>query len=206
MLNVIQDSHRQKNAEALARLGVGIRRCVKCPLHKSRKHAVPGEGHARAPILLIGEAPGAFEDQQGRPFCGRAGQFPDGLLERCALKRSDVFITNSVKCRPTNNRPPHSKELQTCYKHWLRRQIDIIDPEIIVLFGNIPVRQLLHVNRSLKELHGQFYQKADRLYQIQYHPAAGMRFPNLGAAMARDFEKLSRFSQRPKPRRRHKDD
>ncbi|MGH7826269.1 MAG: uracil-DNA glycosylase [Candidatus Binatia bacterium] len=155
-------------------------------------------------MLLIGEAPGEFEDQQGRPFCGHAGQFLDSLLHRCGLKRSDVFITNSVKCRPPNNRPPRSKELQTCYKHWLRQQIDIIDPKIIVLLGNIPVRQLLHVNRSLKELHGRFYQKADRLYQIHYHPAAGMRFPNLGAAMGQDFEKLRRFSYRLKRRRRQK--
>jgi uracil-DNA glycosylase len=200
----MQGSRRQNNVQALARLGVEIRRCLKCPLHESRKHAVPGEGHPRASILFIGEAPGAFEDKHGRPFCGRSGQFLDGLLDRCGLKRSDVFITNSVKCRPPNNRAPRSKELQTCYEHWLRRQIDIIDPKLIVLFGNIPVRQLLHLNRSLKELHGQFYQKADRLYQINYHPAAGMRFPSLGAAMAQDFEKLCRFSHRAKTGRRAK--
>ena len=204
MIYVIQASSRQNNAQALARLGVGIRRCLKCPLHESREHAVPGEGNPRAPILLIGEAPGTLEDKHGRPFCGRAGRFLDGLLDRCGLNRSDVFITNSVKCHPPNNRPPRSKELQTCYKHWLQRQIDIIDPKLIVLFGNIPVRQQLHLNRSLKELHGQFYQKADRLYQIHYHPAAGMRFPSLGAAMEQDFEKLCRFTHRSKLRRRHR--
>jgi uracil-DNA glycosylase len=115
--NMTQDSRRQENAQALARLGVAIRRCLRCPLHESRKHAVPGEGNPRARILLVGEAPGALEDKQGRPFCGRAGKFLDGLLDRCGLKRSDVFITNSVKCHPPNNRPPRSKELQTCYKH-----------------------------------------------------------------------------------------
>jgi DNA polymerase len=90
--------------------------------------------------------------------------------------------------------------LQTCYHHWLRRQIEIIDPKVIVLLGKVPVWQLLHVNRSLKELHGRFYRKADRLYQIQYHPAAGMRFPKLGAAMEQDFGKLRRFSHRPRRR------
>jgi DNA polymerase len=95
--------------------------------------------------------------------------------------------------------------LQTCYRHWLRRQIEIIDPKVVVLLGKVPVRQLLHLNRSLKELHGRFYRKADRLYQIQYHPAAGMRFPKLGAAMERDFGKLRSFSHRSTRRGRHGD-
>jgi uracil-DNA glycosylase family 4 len=152
--------------------------------------AVPGEGCPHAPILFIGEAPGKLEDEQGRPFCGRAGQFLNMLLSRCGLDRSRVFITNSVKCRPRENRPPRDEELKTCYSTWLRRQIEIIDPKVIVLLGKIPVWQVLGVNRSLKDLHGRFYRKADRVYQVQYHPAAGMRFPNLGAAMKRDFEKL----------------
>jgi uracil-DNA glycosylase len=168
--------------------------------HKSRRQAVPGEGDPHAPILFVGEAPGKFEDQRGRPFCGHAGQFLDRLLQTCGLEQSKVFITNSVKCRPPNNRPPRSKELQTCYEHWLRRQIEIIDPRVIVLLGKVPVAQLLHVNRSLKEMCGRFYRKANRLYQVQYHPAAGMRFPNLGAAMEQDFEKLRRFSYKPRRR------
>jgi uracil-DNA glycosylase len=184
----------RKNARALARLGILIRRCIQCPLHESRRQAVPGEGNPYAAIFLVGEAPGKFEDQQGCPFCGHAGQFLDRLLQRCGLKRSDVFITNSVKCRPRNNRAPRSTELQTCYEHWLRRQIEIIDPKVVVLLGKIPVLQLLHMNRSLKESHGRFYRRASRLYQVQYHPAAGMRFPNLGAAMKQDFDKLKRVS------------
>jgi len=159
---------------------------------------VPGEGPADAPILLVGEAPGKFEDQQGRPFCGHAGRFLDSLLQRSGFKRSGVFITNSVKCRPRNNRAPTSKELQTCYDCWLRRQIEIVNPKVIVLLGKIPVRQLLHMDRSLEEVHGRFYRKSDRLYQIQYHPAAGMRFPNIGGAMKQDFEKLRRFSYSPR--------
>jgi uracil-DNA glycosylase family 4 len=143
--------------------------------------------------------PGKLEDQQRRPFRGRAGQFLDRLLDGSGLKRSEVFITNSVKFRPRHSRSPRRDELQTCYSYWLRRQIEIIDPKVIVLLGKIPVWQLLRVNRSLKKLHGRFYQNADRLYQVRYHPAAGMRFPNLGAAMGRDFKKLRRF--RDKPRR-----
>ena len=162
---------------------------------------MPGEGPVHAPVLLVGEAPGNFEDQRGRPFCGHAGQFLDSLLQRCDLKRSRVFITNSVKCRPPNNRLPHSNELQTCYDSWLQRQIEIVDPKVIVLLGKIPMRQLLHMNRSLKEVHGRFYRKADRLYQVQYHPAAGMRFPDVGEAMKQDFEKLRRFSKQPKAQR-----
>ncbi|HEV8723475.1 MAG TPA: uracil-DNA glycosylase [Candidatus Binatia bacterium] len=181
--SIVRRKDKKKNRQILARLGGDIRRCVKCPLHKSRRQAVPGEGCSHARILFIGEAPGKLEDQQGRPFCGRAGQFLDRLLDGSGLKRSEVFITSSVKCRPRNNRLPRSDELQTCYSYWLRRQIEIIDPKVIVLLGKIPVWQLLRVNRSLKELHGRFYRNADRLYQVQYHPAAGMRFPNLGAAM-----------------------
>jgi uracil-DNA glycosylase len=127
----------------------------------------------------------------------------EGNRERCGLKRSNVFITNSVKCRPRNNRAPRSKELQTCYEHWLRRQIEIIDPRVIVLLGKIPVSQLLHVTRSLQELHGVLSTGGSSLYQVQYHPAAGMRSPNLGAAMKRDFGKLKRVSLIRRWRRRN---
>jgi DNA polymerase len=128
--------------QALAELDGGIRRCVKCPLHQSRTHAVPGEGPPQAASMLVGEAPGEVEDRRGRPFVGPSGRFLTRLLEQNGLSRDDVFMTNSVKCRPPNNRFPHVKELETCKRHWLLRQIELIDPKLIVLLGRAPLRQL----------------------------------------------------------------
>src|SRR5918999_1382735 len=92
----------------------------------------------------------------------RAGHFLDGLLDGCGLERRDVFLTNSVKCRLRNNRRPRNDELRTCSSYWLRRQIEIIGPKVIVFLGKVPVTQLLHMNRSLKQLHRRFYRKDDR--------------------------------------------
>src|SRR5438105_15060103 len=106
----------------LARLHDDIRQCVECPLHRSRRRAVPGEGDPHASILFIGEAPGKTEDEQGRPFVGPAGKFLGYLLKDYDLTRETVFLTSSVKCRTPNNRAPHPKELEICKQLWLDRQ------------------------------------------------------------------------------------
>ena len=174
----------------LAKLAEGIRICVKCPLYQSRTHAVPGEGAPHAAIMLVGEAPGQVEDSQGRPFVGPSGRFLIKLLEQNGLSREDVFITNSVKCRPPNNRFPHVKELEICKRSWLLRQIELVDPKVIVLLGRAPLRQLLGDQVTITQLHGQFLRKDGRLYLIQYHPAAALRSPEIRATMQQDFRKI----------------
>jgi DNA polymerase len=175
---------------ALTKLHEGIRGCVKCPLYQSRTHAVPGEGNPQAAIMLVGEAPGEVEDRQGRPFVGPSGRFLIRLLEQNGLSREEVFITNSVKCRPPNNRFPHVKELEICKRQWLLGQIELVNPGVIVLLGRAPLRQLLGEQATITQLHGQFLRKDGRLYLIQYHPAAGLRSPEVRATMLQDFQKI----------------
>jgi DNA polymerase len=164
-----------------------------CPLHRRRTHAVPGEGYPAATIMLVGEAPGEKEDRHGRPFIGPSGRFLIKLLEQNGLRREDVFITNSVKCRPPNNRFPHAKELEICKRLWLRRQIELVNPDVIVLLGRAPLRQLLGTEATVTPLRGQFLQKDGRLYLIQYHPTAGLRSPEIRATLQQDFQQLKRF-------------
>src|SRR5512142_1478306 len=114
--------------QTLAQVAREVEVCQKCALYHSRKKAVPGEGPADAEILFIGEGPGFYENEQGRPFVGPAGKFLDELLAVAGMKRSDVFITNVVKCRPPGNRDPEPEEVQTCTSNYLRRQIEAIDP------------------------------------------------------------------------------
>jgi uracil-DNA glycosylase len=180
----------RQTVEALAKLYEAIRSCLKCPLYQSRTHAVPGEGNPQAAIMLVGEAPGEVEDRQGRPFVGPSGRFLIKLLEQNGLSRADVFITNSVKCRPPHNRFPHVKELEVCKRHWLLRQIELVNPEVIVLLGRAPLRQLLGAQGTIAQLHGQFLRKDGRMYLIQYHPAAALRSPEVRGMMMQDFQKI----------------
>jgi uracil-DNA glycosylase family 4 len=179
-----------QSVQALTELHEGIRVCVECPLYQSRTQAVPGEGNPQAAIMLVGEAPGEVEDRQGRPFVGPSGRFLIKLLEQNGLSREDVFITNSVKCRPPNNRFPHVNELEVCKREWLLRQIELVDPKAIVLLGRAPLRQLLGEQATVTQLHGQFIRRDGRLYLIQYHPAAALRSPQVRAAMQQDFQQI----------------
>jgi DNA polymerase len=176
----------------LEELHEGIRECTACRLHCERTHAVPGEGRLSVPVMFIGEAPGANEDREGRPFIGRAGQFLDQLLLAVGLDRQSVFITSSVKCRPPGNRTPKHDELETCRRLWLERQIELVDPGIIVLLGKTPLRQLFGEKKaSLADLHGTVRERQGRRYLLTYHPAAAMRFPTVRCAMQEDFRKLT---------------
>jgi len=112
-----------------------ITRCTKCPLHKSRKNAVPGEGNPNAKIMLIGEAPGYWEDVKGKPFVGAAGKFLDTLLAEAGVSRAQIFIGNILKCRPPNNREPAPDEIQACTP-FLDRQITAIKPKLIITLGS----------------------------------------------------------------------
>ncbi len=140
-----------------------VRQCRKCPLGSLRKNTVPGEGNPDALIMFVGEAPGADEDAQGRPFVGRAGQLLDKVIEACGLKRSDVFIGNILKCRPPDNRDPRAEEIISCLPY-LQRQIEIIEPKMIVALGAHAARTLLNTTKSIGQLRGQFH---------EYYPGIG---------------------------------
>jgi DNA polymerase len=141
----------------LEKVAEEVRRCCKCGLGSSRTNAVPGEGNPNARIMFVGEAPGADEDAQGRPFVGRAGKLLDKIITACGLKRSDVFIGNILKCRPPENRDPTAEEIISCLPY-LQRQIEIINPEIIVALGAHAARTLLNTNKSIGQMRGQFHE------------------------------------------------
>ncbi|OHB73698.1 MAG: hypothetical protein A2Z25_19100 [Planctomycetes bacterium RBG_16_55_9] len=146
-----------RKAAELEKIAEEVRRCCKCGLGSSRTNAVPGEGNPDARIMFVGEAPGADEDAQGRPFVGRAGQLLDKIIGACGLKREDVFIGNVLKCRPPDNRDPRPDEIISCLPY-LQKQIEIIEPEIIVALGAHAARTLLNTNKAIGELRGQFHE------------------------------------------------
>lgn len=178
------NAKRKKTLESLHR---GIMQCLKCRLARERKHAVPGEGPPDAKIIFIGEAPGEKEDLAGKPFRGRSGEFLDRLFETAGIRRGDVYITSSVKCRPPANRDPKPDELETCRQAWLLPQIEILQPRLIVLLGKVALRQILNETGPLRKFHGRAVQWRGRLVLPTYHPAAGMRFPDIRTAMKQDF-------------------
>lgn len=130
--------------------------CDLCPLAKGRTNAVFGEGPETAAIMIVGEAPGATEDETGRPFTGRSGQLLASLLEGEGLSREAVFITNMVKCRPPKNRLPSKPELEAC-RPWLEAQVSHIRPRLLVTVGNVPTRAFLSVREGITSLRGRFY-------------------------------------------------
>jgi uracil-DNA glycosylase len=140
--------------------------------------------------MFVGEAPGSGEDVEGRPFAGRAGTFFDDILNRMGLTRGRVFITNSVKCRPPQNRAPRDDELTVCREHWLDRQIDLVGPRIVVLLGAAAIKQRFGRAPQLSKLHGDVRTLGGQTYFLTYHPASAMRFPNVGKAMHDDLERL----------------
>jgi DNA polymerase len=144
-------------ATELEKIADEVRQCRKCDLGSLRTNAVPGEGNPNARILFVGEGPGADEDAQGRPFVGRAGQLLNKIIAACGLKRGDVFIANIVKCRPPENREPRADEIINCFPY-LQRQIETINPEVIVALGAPAARTLLNTNKSIGQLRGQFHE------------------------------------------------
>jgi len=183
----------EERQSEMHRLDEAIRVCVKCPLHTSRTHAVPGEGPVGAGVFIIGEGPGAKEDRQGRPFVGPSGMLLVRLLEVAGLDRRDVYITSCVKCRPPNNRTPHTVELDTCQASWLNPQLDLVNPRIIVLLGKVAIGQVLQEQGSLRTLHGQVVERNGRRHLLTYHPAAAFRVPETRVSMEEDMLTLKRL-------------
>lgn len=172
----------------LEKLNKEIRNCKKCPLWKTRINAVPGEGSVNAKIIFIGQAPGSEEDKVGKPFIGRAGQFLNQLLRLAKIKREKVFITSPIKCFPPKNRKPTKKEIEAC-SPYLKRQIEIINPQKMVLLGEVAFNTVIGLQK-LKDCRGRWLKVGTRLYFPTYHPAAGLRFPKIRKILEKDFKKI----------------
>jgi len=164
-------------AKTLAELEITIKGCLACPLGAHRIRMVFGEGDPRARLMFIGEGPGQEEDLQGRPFVGKAGELLDKMIVAIGLDRSDIYIANVVKCRPPDNRTPTPAEAQRCLGY-LKRQIELIRPEVIVLLGKTPLQELLGISTGITRMRGQ-WQRLELAGGIPvmptFHPAYVLR-------------------------------
>jgi uracil-DNA glycosylase family 4 len=181
----------QDRERALEQIADEIRVCTKCELHRTRSKSVPGEGPANAQVMLIGEAPGWNEDQQGRPFVGAAGKFLEELLASAGMTRGEVFITNVVKSRPPGNRDPLPDEIAACAPY-LERQIEVIDPEVIVTLGRFSMARWFPGER-ISRIHGQPKRVGRRLIVPMYHPAAALHQQSLRTTIEEDFARLPKI-------------
>jgi len=184
-------------AEELKQVAQQVSVCTRCPLHHSRKLAVPGEGPVNAEIMFIGEGPGFHENEQGRPFVGAAGKVLDDLLAKINLKRDEVFIGNVVKCRPPGNRDPQPEELAAC-SEYLERQIQAINPKAVVTLGRFSLAHFMP-NVKIGDVHGQARQVKGRLVVAMYHPAAGLHQRSLMSTIEEDFKRIPELIARASP-------
>ena len=172
----------------LADIAREVKACTLCKLHRGAKQGVPGEGPATAEIMFIGEGPGFYEDQQGRPFVGQSGKFLEELLASINLKRGDVFIANVVKHRPPGNRDPEPDEITACGAY-LDRQIAVIQPKVIVTLGRYSMARYFP-NARISVIHGQARTVDGRVIVAMYHPAAALHQESLRQTLVEDFKKL----------------
>jgi len=173
---------------ALSDLNKEISLCRKCEIARSRNKTVPGEGAENAEIMFIGEAPGYHEDQLGRPFVGPAGQFLDELLASINLSRKTVYIANVIKCRPPNNRDPLPVEISNC-RPWLDKQIQLINPKIIVTLGRYSMA-MYFPGKSVSKIHGTAQSVNGVTCFAMYHPAAALHQGSLRQEIINDIKKL----------------
>ena len=169
------------------------RDCTSCALHQTRTTVVFGSGNADAELMFVGEAPGANEDRMGLPFVGQAGKLLDKLLNEIGMERADVFIANTLLCRPPDNRDPHPKEIESCQVH-LFKKIELIEPTMICTLGNFATKLLRGDTTGISRLHGQEEDRvvgprAVRLYPL-YHPAAALYTPSTLEMLRADFQRI----------------
>ena len=167
---------RGSAAHIWADLEARVAGCTRCDLHASRTQTVFGTGNREADWLIIGEAPGADEDRQGEPFVGRAGQLLNEMLLAAGYRREEVYIANILKCRPPNNRNPRPEEVACCHDY-LRQQIELIQPRIIIAVGGIAAHNLLHTDVPVGRLRGTLHHYGDIPLVVTYHPAYLLRAP-----------------------------
>ena len=163
---------------AWEQLKVECNNCKKCELHKTRTNVVFGVGNEQAEVLFIGEAPGESEDLKGEPFVGRAGRLLDDMIKLIGLSRTEnIFIANIVKCRPPGNRDPQNSERELC-SEWLKKQIEILKPKIIVCLGRVAATELISSDFKITKEHGKWYEIDGINYMALYHPAFLLRDPH----------------------------
>ena len=184
----------QTNGPTLDGLKASTMRCTRCGLARTRKTVVFGEGNPKASIVFIGEAPGEEEDNQGRPFVGRAGKLLDQLIGRIGVERSDVFICNVLKCRPPGNRDPQPDEV-VCCKGYLLAQIDIIRPRVICTLGRHAYNTLLEVDAPITRIRGKMTAFRGIPLLPTYHPSYLLRSQNKITEAWEDMETLKQFAR-----------
>jgi uracil-DNA glycosylase len=163
--------------------------CTRCKLHRGRSTVVFGDGNPQADLVFVGEGPGRDEDIQGLPFVGRAGKLLTQMIEAMGLQRKDVYICNVVKCRPPENRTPERDEVSTC-SPFLLRQIDAIDPKVIVCLGSVAAQTLLETNRGITHYRGEWLEFRGRKLLATYHPAYLLRNPSAKGEVWKDLQKV----------------
>jgi DNA polymerase len=193
----------EQRRELLKQVFTQAQKCVRCQeLAATRKSVVFGAGNADADLMFVGEAPGASEDEQGLPFVGRAGKLLDTLLQEIGLARKDVFIANTLKCRPPGNRDPLPVELENC-REYLYRQVELIEPRVICSLGNFATKLLRGDPTGITRVHGRAEEltlgaRTVRLYPI-FHPAAALRTPRMLETLREDFARLPELLAMPEP-------
>ena len=180
--------------EMLESLYAEIRSCTKCPLHRGRTQAVPGEGPIDADIMFIGEGPGFHEDRQGRPFVGAAGKFLEEMLAGIGIRRDEVYIANVIKCRPPGNRDPLPNELEAC-SEYLDRQIELVNPSVIVTLGRFSMARYFP-GAKISAIHGQSRRVGNRIVVPMLHPAAALHQPKWKATAIADMQRLPELISR----------
>jgi uracil-DNA glycosylase len=177
------------STETFEQIHAEIGDCTRCPLHHERTHVVHTEGNRKARLMFVGEAPGADEDAQARPFVGRAGQLLTKIIEAIGLKREDVLIGNVNRCRPPQNRAPMPDEAATC-KPFLEREIAVAQPEVIVVLGNTALKNLLDTREGITRARGRFHDYKGIKVMPTFHPAYLLRDPSKKRETWEDLKKV----------------
>lgn len=191
-LSLFEASPPRQGPETLEQIQKELGDCHRCKLAGGRKTIVFGEGNPRAALVFIGEGPGADEDEQGRPFVGRAGQLLNRMIQAIGLKREEVYICNVVKCRPPGNRTPEKDEIDTC-SPFLVRQVEAIQPRLICCLGAPAMRTVLGIKEGIMKVRGQFFEYGGTKALVTVHPAYILRNPREEKILREDFEKIRLF-------------
>jgi uracil-DNA glycosylase family 4 len=181
------DASEKISGDSLLKIRDDIGDCTRCKLHKARNKIVFADGNPKAKLVFVGEGPGRDEDMQGLPFVGRAGKLLTSMIEAMGLQRQDVYICNVVKCRPPENRLPEPDEIKTC-SPFLFRQLDCVDPKVIVALGACAAQTLLQTTRGISHFRGQWQDFRGRKLMATYHPAYLLRNPPAKADVWKDLQ------------------
>ncbi|WP_321391221.1 uracil-DNA glycosylase [uncultured Desulfuromusa sp.] len=178
-----------ENSKTLAEMEINLKNCCLCPLSKQRKNIVFGAGNPQARLVLVGEAPGREEDQQGIPFVGEAGKLLDKILLAMNLSREEVYICNVLKCRPPGNRDPQADEIAAC-EPFLKQQLALIQPELIITLGRFAAQELLKTTAPISKLRGKWHEYEGIPLMPTFHPAYLLRNPSGKRPVWEDMKKV----------------